>query len=169
MIISINDQIRKNIINMRSKELTKLNLERLNGEVYDKVISLFLLDYYKINFIKGNLKFYKDFEDSKGNIIKRTLKDEDFLICILESSIMFNDLSLIAKISLFEELDNKDQDEKLMKISKMHLLDKISYNFNYDLESFKEYYNDYINKAKRHPNCTLGCPDGRQIIILVPL
>ena len=59
MVTSINDKIRKNIINEYSKELTMLNLERLDSDTYDKVISLFLLDYYKINFFMGNYDFIR--------------------------------------------------------------------------------------------------------------
>ena len=154
MVTSINDKIRKNIINEYSKELTSLNLERLNGEQYDEVISLFLLDYYKINFFMGNFNFLDNLNDTKENIIDRTLKDENFLFSIIESSIIFNELSVTSKITMLEELKDMGQDDVLMQISKLHILDKISYNFDYSLKSFKEYYNDYKNKNKKHPRKT---------------
>lgn len=154
MVTSINDEIRKNIINKYSKELTILNLEKLDSDTYDEVISLFLLDYFKINFFMGNFEFLDDFSDTKENIIERTLKDEEFLISIIESSIIFNELCITSKITLLEELSDMGQDDNLMQISKLHVLDKISYNFDYNLESFKEYYNDYKNKNKRHPRKT---------------
>ncbi len=151
MFTSINDKIRENIINMNSKELTMLNLERLNSDTYDEVISLFLLDHYKINFFLENFDYLDDFNDTKDNIIERTLKDEEFLSSIIESSIIFNKLCVTSKITMLEELQNMGQDETLMQISKLHLLDKISYSFDYNLESFKEYYNDYKNKNKKQP------------------
>ena len=154
MVTSINDKIRKNVINQYSKELTMLNLERLDSDTYDEVISLFLLDYYKINFFMGNFDFLDNFNDTKENVIERTLKDEEFLSSIIESSIVFSELCVTSKITLLEELENMGQDDVLMQISKLHLLDKISYNFDYNLESFKEYYNDFKNKNKRHPRKT---------------
>lgn len=154
MVTSINDKIRKNIINQYSKKLTMLNLERLSSNAYDEVISLFLLDYYKINFFMGNFDFLEDFNDTKDTIIKRTFNDEEFLSSIIESSIIFNELCITSKISLLEEISDMGQDEILMKISNLHLLDKISYNFDYNLDSFKEYYNDYKNKHKKHPRKT---------------
>lgn len=154
MVTSINDKIRKNIINEYSKELTMLNLERLDSCTYDEVISLFLLDYYKINFFMGNFDFLDDFNDTKENVIERTLKDEEFLSSIIESSIVFNELCVTSKITLLEELENMGQDDVLMQISKLHLLDKISYSFDYNLDSFKEYYNDYKNKNNKHPRKT---------------
>ena len=154
MVTSINDKIRKKIINQYSKELTMLNLERLSSDVYDTVISLFLLDYFKISFFMGNFDFLDDFNDTKENIIERTLNDEVFLSSIIENSIIFNELCIISKISLLESLKDMGQDDALIQISKLHVLDKISYNFDYNLESFKEYYNDYKNKNKAHPRKT---------------
>jgi len=151
MITSINDQIRNNILNEYSRELTLLNLENLNREQYDTVISLFLLDYYKVNFFMENFNFLDDFKDTKENIIERTLKDEEFLHSIIECSIIFNLLTTTSKITMLEDLENMKQDNILMQISKLHLLDKISYKFDYNLESFKEYYKDFINKNNKYP------------------
>lgn len=152
MVISINDKLRKNIINKNSKEITMLNLERLDSKIYDAVISLFLLDYYKINFFMGNFDFLEDFNNTKENIIERTLEDEDFLSSIIENSIIFNELCITSKISLLELLRDMGQDDVLKQISKLHVLDKISYTFDYNLETFKEYYNDYRNKNKKQPS-----------------
>jgi len=154
MVTSINDEIRKNIINKYSKELTILNLEKLDSDTYDEVISLFLLDYFKINFFMGNFDFLDDFNDSKEKVIERTLNDEEFLTSILSSSIIFNLLCITSKITMLEELENMGQDDALMKISKLHVLDKICYSFDYNLESFKEYYTDFKNKNERHPRKT---------------
>ena len=151
MVTSINDKIRDNIINEYSKELTMLNLENLNSDTYDQVISLFLLDYYKINFFMGNFNFIDDLNDTKENIIERTLTDNEFLTSIVESSIIFKELCISSKIILLEDLEKLGQDDILMQISKLHLLDKISYKFDYDLDSFKEYYIDYKNKYNKHP------------------
>lgn len=154
MITSVNDKIRKNIINMHSKQLTMLNLERLNAEEYDKVISLFLLDNYKVNFFMKNIDLLDNFNDTKENIIERTLKDEEFLYSIIESSIIFRELSIMSKITLLEELSDMGQDDILIEISKLHIFDKIVYNFDYNLETFKEYYTDYLIKNKSHPRKT---------------
>lgn len=149
--MSINDKVRKKIINIDSKELTMLNLENLDTETYNQVITLLLLDYYKINFFMEDINFFSDFNDEIENIIERTYTDEDFLISILTSSIIFQELCILSKIILLEELESKGQDNKLMKISKLHLLDKISYKFDYNLDSFKEYYLDFKNKYSRTP------------------
>lgn len=154
MVTSINDEIRKKVINEYSKELTLLNLENLSSDTYDEVISLFLLDYYKINFVMHDFYNLNVFNDTKENIIKRTLTDNEFLFSIIESSIIFKELCTTSKITLLEELSDMGQDDVLMSISKLHLLDKISYNFNYDLNSFKEYYEDYKIKNKNHPRKT---------------
>lgn len=151
MVTSINDKVRKKIINIDSKELTILNLENLDTETYNQVITLLLLDYYKINFFMEDTKFYNDFNDEIENIVERTYTDSDFLTLILTCSIIFQELCTLSKITLLESLETKGQDENLMKISKLHLFDKISYKFDYSLDSFKEYYLDFKNKNKRTP------------------
>lgn len=154
MVETLNDKIREKIINLDSKELTLINLNSLTTEEYNQVICLFLLDYYKINFFMEQFDFVNDFDDEIENIIERTYTDEDFLISILTSSIIFKELCILSKMTLFEELESKGQDDNLMKISKLHLLDKISYKFDYSLESFKEYYRDFESKYKRTPRKT---------------
>lgn len=151
MVYSINDKVRKKTINLDSISLSMAKLEELDTETYNKVINLLLLDYYKINFFMEQFDFINDFNDEIENIIERTYTDEDFLISILTSSVIFQELCILSKITLLEELESKGQDDNLMKISKLHLLDKISYKFSYDLDSFKIYYLDFKNKYKRTP------------------
>lgn len=151
MVTSINDKIRDSVIDIDSKETTMINLEDLSSETYDEVMTLFLLDYYKINFFTGNVDFLDDFNDTKENIIERTYTDHDFLINLITSSIIFKEMCILSKITLLEELESKGQDRGLIQISKLHLFDKIVYKFTYSLESFKEYYFDFKNKHNRTP------------------
>lgn len=150
MVSSITDMIRKNIINKNSKEMTFLNIENLDYDFSREVIRLFLSDHYKINFFEcmteDDYSYLEDFNTPIEVLIDKALKDTQFLSDIIESSITFDSLSNITKTIIIEMLQEQDKEEEIMDISKLYLFDKYIYTFNYDLDSFKDYYIDYKNK-----------------------
>lgn len=151
MVNSLNDKIRNTIINKYSKEITLLNLEKLNYEEYEKIVSLMYSDYYKLDvFMKfvDNKYIYKDLNINKSKLVEKSMKDEEFLSKLIESSIVFDSLPIISKINVFEELFLLDEYNNLLKISNLNLLDIITYQFNFNINDFKEYYKDYVMKNK---------------------
>lgn len=158
MIQTINDKIRQRLINKRSRQVTQINIENLDYNLYDDVISLFLADYYKVKFFEAlntkNFQFLQNFNSNKQDVINRTYKDPDFLNEILECVYLFDELPVIYKISVLDELSFADQDENLMQISKLHMFDKMAYTFKYDLESFKEYYKDFMKRESTNDKKT---------------
>ena len=140
MITSINDIMREKIKNSMNAIL--LDIELLDEVEKDQILSLMLCDYYKILFIEGiNTDNFKLIYGVNKYIeqIKDTYIDDKKLLCTLvKSSVIFNSTSMISKIIIMEQLEAYNQDINLSKICKLHILDKISYSFNYDLEYFKE-------------------------------
>lgn len=153
MVSSVNDKIRKNIINETSIPITLFNIEQLDIDESREVIKLFISDYYKINFFENILHGESDslniFNKPIESLVDDCLKNREFLIEIMESAAIFNSLDAIAKIIIMEQLESYGKDDILIKISKLHVFDKIAYNFSYDLESFKYYYNDYKNNSTK--------------------
>ncbi|MBR6690155.1 MAG: hypothetical protein IKL65_02360 [Bacilli bacterium] len=148
MVISINDKIRKEFNKSIFYAISKL--EQLDIADREELIRLFLLDHYKVSFLDSLIttdsKLIQKFNEPIEEIIDDCLYDQAFLYTILENSFTFDKLAIISKIIIMEELELQKQDSKLMNISKLHVFDKIAYSFNYDLESFKEYYVDSLNK-----------------------
>jgi len=142
MIYNINDKLRKLISNKSVVDLIDL----YNSDKKEKkniFIKLMILDYYKFNY------FY--FNESKYDInYMESLVKNDFgmfldLINIVEQ---FTEMDFLSKCLLFEKIEYNNQDEKLIEFSKLHLLDKFTYKIVNDLDYYKEYYKDYINKNK---------------------
>ena len=152
MITSINDQIRNKF--KESISSTILKIEELDEKAKYQLIRFFLMDYYKIklfeSFDTNNFDFFDKITMPIDDLVEECLVDEELLYSVIESSLIFNNIPLLSKITIMETIEITDQDSILLTISKSHLLDKICYNFNYDLESFKEYYIDYKNKNENN-------------------
>ncbi len=151
MYSSINDEMRNKIINKNSLELTLLNIEQLDYNSKEYFFRLLLSDYYKINYYKGlidkNFDFLEDFNNSIDYLLDMCYKDEDFLIELINCSKKFNSLKRTQKMMILDTLSSCDQDKTLINISNSHILDKLTYMFNYDLNSFKEYYTDFKDSS----------------------
>ena len=152
MNYSINDELRNKIIDKNSMENTIQNLNNLDNDVRNKIVKMFLSDYFKLkilNYILNNdLESLNNFISSSDDIKSINTFDEVFLECIIDSSNKFNSLSYISKISLFEILSNYGLDNHINSISNAHIIDRLNYQFNYDLEEFNKYYIDF--KTKNH-------------------
>jgi len=145
MDYSYNDILRKNICKTNLED-SIIYFESLSYEAKEKVIDIMLLDYYKLQFsLKKECS--ELFECSKDELYKKCIYEVDLLVDLLEATYRFNNMSFFNKCTILEEMNFYNQDIKLMKISKMHLLDKITYQITDELDSYKEYYSDFKEKT----------------------
>lgn len=144
MVSSINDKIRDYIFNTDSvmNSIENLYFTKMNEEI----LRLLLCDYYKVKYteaiVNGKYEFMNDFK-SINTLLARCKEDPQFLLNVLKSSYIFKTSDIIKKMIVFEELNQAYQDPMLMKITNLHILDKMSYTFVYDIDSFKDYYASY--------------------------
>ncbi len=144
VVSSINDKIREYIFNTDSvmNSIENLYFTKMNEEI----LRLLLCDYYKVKYteaiVNGKYEFMNDFK-SINTLLARCKEDPQFLLNVLKSSYIFKTSDIIKKMIVFEELNQAYQDPMLMKITNLHILDKMSYTFVYDIDSFKDYYASY--------------------------
>ena len=153
MIKNINDIYREKINSKSNYKEIFDYLFNLNNNEFNYVIDIMLSDLYKLALytypIDNNEGIMNFFEKHDVRYIKnKSLTIEDLLKDAVDATIYFNDMTLINKIILFEEIGEQSKDEFLTKINKFSVLDKIVYSFRYDLDLFKEIYVDYITKEK---------------------
>ena len=150
MNYSINDVLRNEIIDKNSIENSIQNINDLEENKRKEVVSLFLSDYVKLkafnHIINGERESLNNFDNYIEDIKQSDIFDETLLKVIIKSSNTFNSLSSISKIILFDTISKYVSDESLNSISNLHLIDKLNYQFDYNLESFKRYYIDFKNK-----------------------
>jgi len=152
MIKNINDIVRQEICkNMSDREFI-VYLNNLNNQKLHYVIDLIISDFYKINFYNNFISINDMNIKTVNQIKKECLECYELLILIYETMIQFKDLDLINKSLIMEKIEKQDKEEFFSYINKFYVLDKISYNFLYDLEYFKFYYMDYIKINKRMTN-----------------
>lgn len=160
IIQTLNDKKRDEII--ENKNLSDLinYLNNLNKMELNYVLGLILSDAYKINFYIDNLfdndnsKVFDSLSIKKAiyNLKKECLRDLDFLLENANATKYFQNLELVNKALIFEELELNEKDGILNCINKYHILDKAIYSFTYDLDCFKNYYIDYTKKNKKISN-----------------
>jgi len=148
MITSINDEIR----NKFNKSIFSIifRIEKLDDETKNQLIRLFLADFYKIKLFESletnDYDFINKFRKPIDDLVDECLFDQELLYNVIECSFIFNNIPSLSKITIMETIESTKQDYIIFNISKLHILDKITYSFRYDLEYFKGYYIDYKNK-----------------------
>lgn len=152
MVYNINDSIRRQIFENKTVAYSVNYIGDLTENNKESILRLLLSDFFKINVsnleimdTRQNLEIFKYTID---DLIITCLNDINFLVQILKGAFEFYNSTLITKSIIIEEMEAHDFDDKLMEISKLHILDKISYTFSYDLEDFKIYFLDYIKKHR---------------------
>ena len=147
MVSSINDKVRKYIFKDALGSLMFKRIMSLNSKNKEYVLRLLLSDYYKVNYLSGINEKLSIFRQPMDYILDLCLNNNNFLIMVLGESICFSASPIISKIITLETISNDKLDSKLSSINKFHFLDKISYEFSYELEDLKRYYINFFNRS----------------------
>lgn len=153
MIKNLNDMYRDKISSQNDISSTLSYLSTLRKEKLDYVFGILLTDLYKLSFytnpIQSNKIILEYFEKYDAKYIKENLNSfKDLLENAIYATIFFNDMDLINKILVMEQIKDEKKDNILFGLNKFHILDKITYSFAYDLDIFKDLYIDFISKEK---------------------
>ena len=146
---SINDIYRDKIISKNKKNLLKYMLNSSCKEM-DYILGIMLSDLYKVSFYThsiDNNSTINFFKQNIGNIKSICKYSKELFDDSMDATAFFDDLDLINKIILFEELEESNNEEILFRINQFHFLDKVTYSFYYDLKLFKEIYLDSTIKS----------------------
>ncbi len=151
MIQSFNDKIRNIIFKDNNILNVVQGINSLDLNKKEVIIKLLLSDYYKINFItdEENLLI---FNYPLNFLLNLCCTNYIFFKSILFDAKSFYDKSVIEKIYIMEELEEKGMNVPIGEIYKLHILDTLVYRFVYDLDYFKKYHMDYINRNKNIKN-----------------
>lgn len=149
MIKNINDKFREYVASNIDSSAFDL-FSKMNFVQLDHSISIMLSDYYKIYFMEI-IPYSKEklelFNKSIYSIKRECLYNPATFFDLVYATLFFNNIDLITKSIVMDELNKKSKNSYLSEINPLHTLDMISYTFNYDLDSFKEYYIDAYNKV----------------------
>lgn len=152
MIKNINDIYRNKISSYNSISSVLLYLSKLKEKELEYVLGILLADLYKISVythpFENNENIFKFFEIYDAQTIKRESSQFNYLLeAAISATMFFDDLNLINKVLLMEDI--KDKDSLLSSLHELHILDKITYSFIYDLSFFIDLYKDFIDKEKK--------------------
>lgn len=155
MLSSINDKVRNYIFKDTNFLIALKKIMCLDTRESEYVLRLLLSDYYKVcytdNLIDGDSSGLHIFNYPIEHNISTCIKNRDFLCLILNIARSFYKEPLIIKTKIMDEMRKTEIDRKLAYINKFHLLDKISYEFSYNLNDLQEYYIDSIKSSiKNH-------------------
>lgn len=153
MVFNYNDLLRRKISDcFNDNENVYEILDFFNNltEGYQQlIIELALTDLYKLSYyIDG--KPSKLCEYSIQEVIEKCTIDTGLIIDLMLSVKLFNEMDYVSKTLLMEVIEQNGHDRNVFSISKLHLLDKITYVIIDDIENYKQYYKEYldINKDK---------------------
>lgn len=149
MIRSFSDIIRKQLFENKNTIQTIRLIKNLDETTQETIYGILLSDYYKIEFVselmgvKSKLLFLFDDLDKVRSLIK---EDNRFLALTLSTSREFYKSSFINKSVIMKQIEDHDKTEILSIINPLHMLDIISTTVEYNLDSYKEYYIDFLRK-----------------------
>lgn len=153
MISNLNDQVRNNLIKYKTRSGIIKYLKSLPQTEMNHAICILVSDYYKT--IVYDLKHNKN-EEGIENLklfFEPTINlNSEKVLKLLNAVNRFDGLIKIEKIKLMEELQEKTYDETLNVLNPYHMLDKLTYSFEYNIESIKSYYLDYVKQTKNYKN-----------------
>lgn len=148
MISSINDIYRKEIYDKNTSRTIIKYISNLDDKSREYVFKLMTSDWYKCNYILGNIDLLKILDNGVDNFIELCEDNPEFLLSIYKNSNDFYKSTLISKIIVIQKLEEDLKDKILCNINMLHVLDKTVYKFSYNLETFNDYYLDYKDKVK---------------------
>ena len=146
MVKTFIEEFRKNFINQNNIVEIVLYLESLDEKSRNFILKFMISDYYKINIYNNiyNNKTYIDINEMLDNI----LFDAEILRDVIISSKNYSSLDFISKSIIIEEIEASGKKEFIENISPTYKIEQFIYKFDYNIESFKEYYIDYLNNNK---------------------
>lgn len=150
MVTNFNDTIRNKICNTYIIDYIN-EFESLEYKEQEIVLKLILMDYYKINCYFYDQKSYL-FQYDMDEVIDFCFNNINMVYKLIIYVKTFNQMDYISKCLLIEEMDKLNKDSELLSISKLYLLDKLTYQIIDDLDCYKEYYNNYIDVHSDIPN-----------------
>ena len=154
MITNFNDLLRNKISNKLSDKDGIGIIEyfySLGEEEQSNLLRLALADFYKINYY-SNRKIHDLFKFNIGDVIEFCIVDVGSAIDVLEAMKVFGDMDYVSKCLVMQTLETYGQDDNVRSIYKFHDLDKLTYQIVDDVESYKEYYKNYLDVNKNKPN-----------------
>jgi len=150
VIFSINDKIREKLFEKKTVESTLSIFNNLGEEDKVSVLKLLLLDYAKVIAIELDdidaIKRSPIFKYPIEYIINLCMCSNGYLTNILKGAFDFYSSGLVSKCIAIESMEAIGVEDLLLEVSRLHILDKISYTFSYDLEDFKLYFLDSVEK-----------------------
>lgn len=150
MVYSINDKIREKLFKNKSVNDTLSFFNNLSEESKISVLKLLLLDYVKVMAIEledvNSVKRLPIFKYPIEYTINLCLSSTNYLIDFLQKSFAFYSSELVNKSITIELMEIFGMEDLLFEMSNLYALDKMSYTFSYELEDFKLYFLDSIEK-----------------------
>lgn len=146
MIFNLNDVYRDKIYNSDMIEMYEC-FSLLDEDKQEILLRLILMDKYKVNCFE-NKKINLDV-DSIDTILTSCLDEAKVFIEILMEAKKFYGLDYFSRCLLLEDMENKGLDSNLIRISKTHILDKLTYKIIDELNFYQEYYKGFMIKNNR--------------------
>lgn len=141
MVYNLNDALRNKIYSYSKLDFVYY-FDSLTDEEKIHILKLIFLDFYKVSFYANN-KRSDIFNQDIDNLIN-SIDDISLVVDLVKCAREFNSIDFVTKCILFEQI--KKYDEELISINKSHVLDKLTYQVIDDLNSYKEYYFEYLCK-----------------------
>lgn len=157
MVNNLNNLIRKTISStIENGGDIMSDFYSLEREEQINIIKLLIADVYKINYYynKKEPDFFNkiDENDDINSIIEYCLFDEEIIYDLMLSTKLFYDMDFVSKCVLMQDMENYDQDRILTSIYNLHILDRITYQIEDDINYYKKYYQNYLDVHKDIPN-----------------
>ncbi len=147
MVKTFIEEFREDFVNKKSVIEIVMFLDSLNDKDRDFILRFMISDYYKLNIynnIYNNTEYF-----SFDELIDSFLDNAEILKEIIISTKYYSSLDFISKSIIIEEIEKYGKNEFIESISTTYKIEQSVYKFNYDIESFKEYYIDYLNKNEK--------------------
>ena len=144
MLYNINDVLRNEIYNKSLLDFI-VEFDTLSYKEKYNILSILLLDNYKIA-INHNPDKTNFFKKNIDEMLDSCEEDPELLVNMLRTGKVFYSLDTFSKCLLFEIISKHDS--SLIAISKLHIIDKLTYATVNDTEHFKKYYTEFNKKHK---------------------
>ncbi len=147
MVKTFIEEFRENFLNKKNVIEIVMFLDSLDDKDRDFILRFMISDYYKLNIynsIYNNTEYF-----SFDELINNFLDNAEMLKELIINTKYYSSLDFISKSIIIEEIEKYGKKEFIESISTTYKIEQSVYKFNYDIESFKEYYIDYLNKNEK--------------------